>query len=109
MLDLSALLAAHMQDEDKLLNNIWIGLLSVEALMVLGVALRGLVGAVASSKLFVGGGQNYHRPSGSYGGRKGSGYSVGMGMGMGMSPSPRAGLVLGGDSEDGSVFGSPGR
>ncbi|KAK3897322.1 hypothetical protein C8A05DRAFT_39130 [Staphylotrichum tortipilum] len=36
-------LAAH--DEDQLLNNIWMGLLGVEALMVLGVAVRGLVGA----------------------------------------------------------------
>jgi hypothetical protein len=48
---LSTLLAkAAQQDEDQLLNGIWIGLLSVEALMVLGVALRGLVGAVASSR-----------------------------------------------------------
>ncbi len=50
MVDLAALLAE--QDEDKLLNNIWMGLLGVEALMVLGVALRGLVGAVSSSRLF---------------------------------------------------------
>jgi hypothetical protein len=48
---LSTLLAkAAQQDEDQLLNGIWIGLLSVEALMVLGVAVRGLVGAVASSR-----------------------------------------------------------
>ncbi|KAH6842752.1 hypothetical protein B0I37DRAFT_417909 [Chaetomium sp. MPI-CAGE-AT-0009] len=47
-INLSARLSAHMQDEDQLLNNIWIGLLGVEALMVLGVALR----AVASSRLF---------------------------------------------------------
>ncbi|KAL2162265.1 hypothetical protein VTH06DRAFT_7178 [Thermothelomyces fergusii] len=52
MLDLNnfAGLFAH-QSEDQLLNNIWIGLLGVEALMVLGVALRGLLGAVASSRL----------------------------------------------------------
>ena len=50
MVDLAALIAD--QDEDKLLNNIWIGLLGVEALMVLGVALRGLVEAVSSSRLF---------------------------------------------------------
>ncbi|KAK4248033.1 hypothetical protein C7999DRAFT_13977 [Corynascus novoguineensis] len=49
-ISLSALLS--QQNEDQLLNNIWIGLLSVEALMVLGVALRGLVGAVASSRFF---------------------------------------------------------
>lgn len=48
MLNLSTLLADH--SEDELLNGIWIGLLGVEALMVLGVALRGLVGAVASSR-----------------------------------------------------------
>jgi hypothetical protein len=48
---LSTLFAkAAQQDEDQLLNGIWIGLLSVEALMVLGVAVRGLVGAVASSR-----------------------------------------------------------
>jgi hypothetical protein len=47
MLDLLTHLA---QDEDQLLNNIWIGLLGVEALMVLGVAVRGLVGAVSSSR-----------------------------------------------------------
>lgn len=47
LLDFGALLAS---DEDTLLNGIWIGLLSVEALMVLGVALRGLVGAVVSSR-----------------------------------------------------------
>jgi hypothetical protein len=48
----AALLSHWQKDEDQFLNNIWIGLLSVEALMVLGVALRGLVGAVASSRLF---------------------------------------------------------
>ncbi|KAK1759787.1 hypothetical protein QBC47DRAFT_398590 [Echria macrotheca] len=42
-LNVSALLAA---DEDELLNGIWIGLLSVEALMVVGVAMRGLIGAI---------------------------------------------------------------
>jgi hypothetical protein len=47
MLSFNALLAQH--GEDRVLNGIWIGLLSVEALMVLGVALRGLVGAVSSS------------------------------------------------------------
>ncbi|KAL2019409.1 hypothetical protein VTK56DRAFT_9700 [Thermocarpiscus australiensis] len=45
MLDLGAILAG---DQDRLLNSIWIGLLSLEALMVLGVAVRGLVGAVSS-------------------------------------------------------------
>ncbi|KXX75404.1 hypothetical protein MMYC01_206462 [Madurella mycetomatis] len=45
MLNISAILSS---DEDKLLNGIWISLLSVEALMVLCVALRGLVGAVSS-------------------------------------------------------------
>ncbi|SPQ26783.1 992bd59f-c947-4386-bcd8-7b3793a1c7f1 [Thermothielavioides terrestris] len=40
----------HAIPEDDLLNSIWIGLLGVEALMVLGVALRGLVGAVAASR-----------------------------------------------------------
>ncbi|KAK0708102.1 hypothetical protein B0H67DRAFT_494459 [Lasiosphaeris hirsuta] len=43
MLNVSAALAG---DEDELLNGIWISLLSVEALMVIGVALRGLVIAV---------------------------------------------------------------
>lgn len=43
---LSARLSA--QDENQLLNHIWMGLLGVEALMVLGVALR----AVATSRLF---------------------------------------------------------
>ncbi|KAK4032669.1 hypothetical protein C8A01DRAFT_20287 [Parachaetomium inaequale] len=51
-LNLPTLVSHWQEDEDQLLNNIWIGLLSVEALMVLGVALRGLVGAVASSRLF---------------------------------------------------------
>jgi hypothetical protein len=49
---LSALLAnSRLQDleEHQLLNGIWIGLMSVEALMVLGVALRSLVGSVLSS------------------------------------------------------------
>ncbi|AEO64376.1 uncharacterized protein THITE_2110477 [Thermothielavioides terrestris NRRL 8126] len=41
----------HAIPEDDLLNSIWIGLLGVEALMVLGVALRGLVGAVAASRV----------------------------------------------------------
>lgn len=62
---LSTLLAkAAQQDEDQLLNGIWIGLLSVEALMVLGVALRGLVGAVASSRRFWGRPEEYssYRP-----------------------------------------------
>lgn len=36
--------------EDQLLNGIWIGLLSVEALMVLAVALRGLLGALWASR-----------------------------------------------------------
>ncbi|KAK4151527.1 hypothetical protein C8A00DRAFT_17072 [Chaetomidium leptoderma] len=67
MPSLSTLLAA--QDEDQLLNGIWIGLLSVEALMVLGVALRGLVGAVASSRFFEERRQRRRRSS------------VGMGMG----------------------------
>jgi hypothetical protein len=42
----SALLAAAKaatKDEDRLLNGIWIGLLSVEALMVLGVVVKGVV------------------------------------------------------------------
>jgi hypothetical protein len=30
-------------NEERLLNGIWIGLLSIEALMVVGVAVRGLV------------------------------------------------------------------
>ncbi|KAL2187197.1 hypothetical protein L209DRAFT_298559 [Thermothelomyces heterothallicus CBS 203.75] len=51
MLDISLSGLLAQQSEDQLLNNIWIGLLSVEALMVLGVALRGLLGAVASSRL----------------------------------------------------------
>lgn len=46
---LSLLRPAGHPDEDQLLNGIWIGLLSVEALMVLGVALRSLVGAVSAS------------------------------------------------------------
>lgn len=51
MLDLLLTRLTHLaQDEDQLLNNIWIGLLGVEALMVLGVAVRGLVGAVSSSR-----------------------------------------------------------
>jgi hypothetical protein len=45
MLNISTILTS---DEDQVLNGIWIGLLSVEALMVLGVAVRGLVGAVSS-------------------------------------------------------------
>ena len=35
---------ALLEDEDQLLNGIWIGLLSVEALMVVGVVLHGLFG-----------------------------------------------------------------
>jgi len=42
-LNISAALAG---DEDQLLNGIWISLLSVEALMVFGVAVRGLIGAI---------------------------------------------------------------
>jgi len=52
MLDINLSALLSQQSEDQLLNNIWIGLLSVEALMVLGVAVRGLAGAVASSRLF---------------------------------------------------------
>ncbi|KAK3292468.1 uncharacterized protein B0H64DRAFT_477598 [Chaetomium fimeti] len=48
MLDINLSARLSAQDEDQLLNNIWIGLLGVEALMVLGVALR----AVVSSRLF---------------------------------------------------------
>ena len=44
-INLAAALADH--DEDQLLNGIWIGLLAVEALMVFGVAVRGLVGMMA--------------------------------------------------------------
>jgi hypothetical protein len=44
-------LAQDDLDEDQFLNRIWIGLLGVEALIVFGVALRRLVGAVSSSKL----------------------------------------------------------
>ncbi|KAK3381697.1 hypothetical protein B0H63DRAFT_524389 [Podospora didyma] len=44
MLNISA---AFHGDEDQLLNGIWISLLSVEALMVVGVAIHGLVGAIA--------------------------------------------------------------
>lgn len=44
-INIAAALADH--DEDQLLNGIWIGLLSVEALMVVGVALHGLVGMMA--------------------------------------------------------------
>ncbi|KAK5661619.1 hypothetical protein OQA88_9719 [Cercophora sp. LCS_1] len=44
MVNISAALAG---DEHELLNGIWISLLSVEALMVVSVALRGLIGAIA--------------------------------------------------------------
>ncbi|KAK0709856.1 hypothetical protein B0T26DRAFT_652498 [Lasiosphaeria miniovina] len=44
MLNISAVLSG---DEDELLNGIWISLLSVEALMVIGVALRSLFGVIA--------------------------------------------------------------
>lgn len=44
MVNISAALAG---DEDELLNGIWISLLSVEALMVISVALRSLVVAIA--------------------------------------------------------------
>ena len=44
MLNISA---AFHGDEDQLLNGIWISLLSVEALMVVGVAIHGLIGAIA--------------------------------------------------------------
>lgn len=40
--------AALAGDENELLNGIWISLLSVEALMVAGVAIRGLVKAIMS-------------------------------------------------------------
>ncbi|KAK4217185.1 hypothetical protein QBC37DRAFT_370132 [Rhypophila decipiens] len=40
--------AALAGDENEMLNGIWIGLMSVEALMVAGVALRGLIKAVMS-------------------------------------------------------------
>ncbi|KAK4126825.1 hypothetical protein N657DRAFT_630777 [Parathielavia appendiculata] len=49
---LSRLPILLQQDEDQLLNGIWIGLLSVEALMVLGVMVRGLFRGLASSKWF---------------------------------------------------------
>ncbi|KAK4238333.1 hypothetical protein C8A03DRAFT_15181 [Achaetomium macrosporum] len=48
---LQSLLAQDNLDEDQLLNRIWIGLLGVEALIVMGVALRGLLAAVSSSRL----------------------------------------------------------
>ncbi|KAK3303215.1 uncharacterized protein B0T15DRAFT_513420 [Chaetomium strumarium] len=48
---LQHLLAQDDLDEDQFLNRIWIGLLGVEALIVLGVALHGLVGAASSSRL----------------------------------------------------------
>jgi len=38
------------RSEDELLNGIWIGLLGVEVLMVVGVALRGVVGAIFGSE-----------------------------------------------------------
>jgi hypothetical protein len=57
--------------EDQLLNGIWIGLLSVEALMVLGVMVRGLLGAVGSSRM-----RRRRRSSGEI--------SIGIGMGHGM-------------------------
>jgi hypothetical protein len=50
ILDINLAARLSAQDEDQLLNHIWMGLLGVEALMVLGVALR----AVASSRLFAG-------------------------------------------------------
>ncbi|KAK4100456.1 hypothetical protein N658DRAFT_402908, partial [Parathielavia hyrcaniae] len=49
---LSSVLAQQIEDENQLLNGIWIGLLSVEALMVLGVMVRGLFRGVASSRWF---------------------------------------------------------
>jgi len=40
--------AALAGDENELLNGIWIGLLGVETLMVVGVAVRSLFKAIAS-------------------------------------------------------------
>jgi hypothetical protein len=81
----------QQQDEDQLLNGIWIGLLSVEALMVLGVMVRGLVGAVASR----GYGKGDRRR------RRSSGDNMAMGMGHGMSMSE---VQKGGEDLEGEYY-----
>ncbi|KAK4444529.1 hypothetical protein QBC34DRAFT_308868 [Podospora aff. communis PSN243] len=43
MVNISAVITG---DEDQLLNGVWISLVSVEALMVIGVAIRGLIAAI---------------------------------------------------------------
>lgn len=46
MLNMVNISAAIAGDEDELLNGIWISLVSVEALMVIGVAIRGLISTI---------------------------------------------------------------
>lgn len=90
ILDINLAARLSAQDEDQLLNHIWMGLLGVEALMVLGVALR----AVASSRLFAGAAAVGRRQSNLKGLRGADADAAGVGMGV----------VVGGEYYDGEGY-----